>query len=315
MKTLKLTPVHTSTAVSLYERITNDPLFAGVAYTRALSNACAKTLTQLVNAQILTIQEQSTTVLHILRGGLNFGLRDALADAFNWNFHSAAFISAQRARRSTNPEEWIITEDSYKKVHLRAQNDVVFGDVVATGTSLEHALHELARMSAAEKKKIRSILFFTIGGPRSHEILGAVARDLAAHNPDFRGAAVVYFEGIFEVPTTASPLTIKLDGTDLVRRDALMAPEFITSQYENPCYPLERCTIYDAGSRAFDFEEYIGDVKEYWEQVLGLAKGGVSFTALLTERFPELSAERFPNVNLTSLAEKQIMEIDRLLGH
>ena len=69
-----------------------------------------------------------------------------------------------------------------------------------------------------------------------------------------------------------------------------MAPEFIESQYEDPSYPLERCTIYDAGSRAFWVREYANDVLNYWKQVLDLAASGISFLEYLEQRFPELDA-------------------------
>ncbi|MGL4326335.1 MAG: hypothetical protein ACRCS7_02525, partial [Tannerellaceae bacterium] len=117
---------------------------------------------------------------------------------------------------------------------------------------------------------------------------------------------VVYIEGRFIVPDHNTPLTIKLTGTDLVRLDAVMAPEFIASQYENPCYPIERCTIYDAGSRAFLISEYAEDVLEYWQQNLELAEQGMTFTQLVNERFPEIDATRYANTDLKALSVSQI---------
>ena len=89
-----------------------------------------------------------------------------------------------------------------------------------------------------------------------------------------------------------------------------MAPEFIESQYEDPSYPLERCTIYDAGSRAFWVREYANDVLNYWKQVLDLAASGVTFLEYLAQRFPELDASRFPND--LSLKELALRQIDRM---
>lgn len=82
-----------------------------------------------------------------MRGGLNFGLREALAESFSWNQHSAAFLQRQRARKTANPEEWYITESDYQKVYLPEKSCIVFGDVVATGTSLEFALNELLNIA------------------------------------------------------------------------------------------------------------------------------------------------------------------------
>ncbi len=85
-----------------------------------------------------------------------------------------------------------------------------------------------------------------------------------------------------------------------------MAPEFIESQYESPAYPIERCIIYDAGSRAFWVKEYLEDVIGYWKQVLELAKQGMTFRELVKERCPFLDVERFGDIDLRTLAHNQI---------
>ena len=289
--------------------ICNDPFLTGIRYTSALSRACASTIKALQDAKVVQLAEDDTTVLHILRGGLNFGLRDALAEAFDWNDHPSAFISAQRARKSPNSEDWIITESEYKKIHLLKRNNIVFGDVVATGSSLEFALQRIRDEAAKSKVSIERLIFFTIGGPRSHEILDRLSGDLKALFPNYQGSVVVYFEGIFAVATNQSPLTIKIDGTDLLRRDSVLAPEFIESQYESPAYPIERCTIYDAGSRAFDPCEYFHDISDYWSKTLGLAEQGMTYARLLQERFPELDATRFEQVNLQEVCQAQLKRV------
>lgn len=101
----------------------------------------------------------------------------------------------------------------------------------------------------------------------------------------------------------------------MVRGGSLMAPEFVQSQYEKPTYPLERCTIYDAGSRAFWIPEYLEDVVDYWKQTLELANKGTTFQALLAERFPELDASKFGNVDLKDLCTKHLAELDNTFHH
>ena len=90
-----------------------------------------------------------------------------------------------------------------------------------------------------------------------------------------------------------------------------MAPEFIESQYSDPAYPLERCTIYDAGSRAFWVREYAADVLNYWKQVLELASKGMTYLEYLHQRFPELDASRFPETSLRDLALRQISRMQK----
>lgn len=286
--------------------ICNDPFITGTRYTRDLTAACTHALLALRECGALSLTERETTVLHILRGGLNFGLREALCDAYGWNDHASAFVSAQRARASNNPQDWVITENSYRKLHLRPIDNVIFGDVVATGTSLRYALQQLGPTAKSSGSSINSLTFFTIGSPCSHAIVDIIDREYRGHFPDYRGSLVVYFEGIFEAATKDTTMSIKIDGTDLLRTGSILSPEFIDSQYENPAYPIERCTIYDAGSRAFDIDEYLHDVRDYWEQTLAFAQGGMSYSDLLRERFPELDAQRFGSVSLSDIARSQI---------
>lgn len=58
-------------------RICNDPRCLGLDYTNALSAACAKVLM----AMPLGLVERETAVVNILRGGLNYGLREEIGRA------------------------------------------------------------------------------------------------------------------------------------------------------------------------------------------------------------------------------------------
>ncbi len=287
-------------------QICNDPFVVGVDYTRKLQVACTEVLKSLRMLNLSFFTEAQTCVLHVLRGGLNFGLRDAFADAFSWNRHCAAFISAQRARSSQDPEDWYITESEYQKIYLPHRASIVLGDVVATGTSLQFALRELQAVVEKQGTEISSILFFTIGGARSEKIIEEIHQLCKAKFSGYQGASVVYFEGRFTVANETTPVSVKLTGTDLLRKSSLLAHEFVKSQYESPSFPLERCAIYDAGSRAFWLPEYFEDIKDYWEKTTSLAEKGMSFGDLLAERFPELNPRYFNPVNLRKLCKQQL---------
>ena len=251
-------------------------------------------------------------VFNILRGGLNFGLRGALAKAYGWNNHSSSFVTAQRARVTEGSEQWHITEDDYKKITFPSKAQIIIGDVVATGTSLRHGLKIMIQEAVEQGTPLGSILFFTIGGPKSEERLIEADAACRKHFPEYEGTHVCYVEGRFSVPTTETPLTIKITGTDLLRCNSLLAPEFIESQFEAPSYPLERCTIYDAGSRAFQVREYLEDVIEYWSKVKELA-ASMSFAEMVEERFPKLDRTRFGEVSLQEVAEGQLSKLQPLI--
>ena len=126
---------------------------------------------------------------------------------------------------------------------------------------------------------------------------------------EFDDSRVVYLEGVFQTATVDTAMSIKIEGTDLLRTGGTLAPEFLESQYESPSFPVERCTIYDAGSRAFDLTEYFADVRGYWQANLALAAGGMTYARLLRERMPELDAQRFGDVDLAALARAQLAKI------
>ena len=289
-------------------QICNDPRCLGLDYTNALSAACAKVLM----AMPLGLVERETAVVNILRGGLNYGLREALATAYGWNVHTTCFLSAQRAKDGEG-DDWHITENSYRKLRFPKSCSFVIGDVVATGTSLVYALEILVETARESGTNLKSIVFFTYGGPKALTILKAVDERCRALFPDYQGTSLFYLEGVFTVPDRATPLSIKLPGTDLLRYGATMAPEFIDSQYEDPAYPIERCIIYDAGSRAFAPDEYASDVLGYWQMTKALAESGVSYERLLAERFPSLDPVRFGTVDLVALCSRQITAMKEII--
>ncbi|MCG8637858.1 MAG: hypothetical protein MI863_28795 [Desulfobacterales bacterium] len=286
--------------------IANDPRVMGIEYTRRLAGACSRVLKDLAESGLTCLEEDETIVFNILRGGLNFGLREALADAYGWNNHGSSFISAQRARDDESPEQWHIVEGEYAKVYMPETASIVIGDVVATGTSLEYAMKALVGAAEHQGTDLRSVVFFTIGGPRAGEILKATDAMCRQKFPGYEKTTLVYLEGCFSVPVPETPLKIKITGTDLLRREAVMAPEFIESQYEDPGYPIQRCTIYDAGSRAFWTPEYLEDLEDYWTRVKGLADSGMSFEELLAERCPDLDPGRFGDVDLGVVCDGQL---------
>ena len=290
--------------------ICNDPQVAGCDYTDKLRRACAK----VFGLKTVSLRESETCVVNILRGGLNYGLREALAAAYGWNRHATAFISAQRARDAADSEDWHITENDYEKVYLPSTASLVIGDVVATGTSLKYALQELLRSAQEQKIRLRSIVFFTFGGAKAQEILEEIDQRCRELFDTYERTTLFYFEGRFTCAEASTPLSVRLTGTDLLRWNATLAPEFVDSQYDDPCYPLERCSIYDAGSRAFWLRDYVNDVIGYWKQNLQFAEHGMTFQDLLQERFPGLAPDRFPaNTDLKALALRQLARMEKML--
>jgi hypothetical protein len=267
--------------------VCNRPELLGVGYTRALERAMTAALaTAPFRPAIEAHTESRVCVLTFLRGGLNFDLRNALHDACGLATHSSAFMSSQRYMLDGR---WIVREDMYRKLRVPPGAMILTGDVVATGVTVEHGLEVVLEQVKAIGSSLRGLIFFTIGCERLEQLLAGFDRKFkdAFPGPDgYAGSAAVYLEGRFRLVARSDELRIGLPGTDLVRRGCLLAPEFEASQLESAAYPLERCTIYDAGSRAFDIPCYVEDVVGYWRQVAELAEGGFTLAEALEERLP-----------------------------
>ena len=61
--------------------ICNDPFVCGVEYTQRLRAACGRVFQILTARRLWESDDSRIVVLNILRGGLHFGLREALARA------------------------------------------------------------------------------------------------------------------------------------------------------------------------------------------------------------------------------------------
>ncbi len=287
--------------------IVNKPEIMGVEYTELLEEGVMHLLRGVSALHFDDIDQEQVNVFHFLRGGLNFGLRNALHRAYGWNTHRASFMSSQRAKDADG--RWYITEDSYRKLTIAKGSVVYCGDVVATGVTLESGLEALTQAIVKSGGSIRYFIFFTIGCHKTEKIFEKYYKIWKETFPDFEGIDVYYLEGKFHLADSKTPVSIKLQGTDLLRRDSVLMPEFIASQEQLLSAALERCTIYDAGSRAFDVEEYREDVLEYWNQVLELAEKGMTTVQYLEERYPEASetlVESARSTDLTDLCRQKI---------
>ncbi len=222
--------------------------------------------------------DKNTAVVHFLRGGLNFGLLNMLHDAYGFNRMYGSFITSQRYKKHEN---WFIKDDQYRKFSLPDDATVYIGDVIATGTTLDNGLEILRQQFLAEGKNIRRLVMFTVGCGRAEEILTKY-HSLFKSNFDYEETILIYFEGRFLVPKTSDEFTGCIPGTDLIKKGALLAPEFENSQYEKVAYPLERCVVYDVGARAYEYSVHLDDVIGYWKK---LSQSGHSLREVYRERW------------------------------
>jgi hypothetical protein len=266
-------------------RICNCPELCGVEFSNALRTAMTSVIATAPFAPLLReCRPDRITVMNFLRGSLNFDVRSALYDALGVNLHATCFMSSQRFRKDGR---WHVKEDMYRKIRIPEDAVLLFADVVATGVTVDNGLEVIQQHVVDGKASLTAAVFFTIGCHKIEKILEKYHAEFKKLFPGYRETHVVYLEAKLRLVDSQTKLVIAIPGTDLVKQDALLSPEFEASQYATLSAPLERCAIYDAGSRAFDVVEYLSDVVEYWESVRRLARRGYTLFEALLERWPE----------------------------
>ncbi len=266
----------------------NFPEIINCDFTTLMRNGLTNAFKSLNHLEKLSvINSRNVNVYHILRGGLNFQLRDVLRKAFGYKWHSSSYISSQRVKEGV---EFVISEDAYRKFEVPDNATVYSADIVASGASLDNSLVYLQKYMETNNLKLKNFVFLTIGGSRAEEVLERWDRRFREANPGYEKTIMIYLEGRFALGSTATPIKNVLPDTDLLRNyklGALLSPEFEHSQFEKMIIALEGCAIYDGGKKAFEPINHIIDVLEFWEKLDAYAKEEhVSLWDEYNARFP-----------------------------
>lgn len=247
--------------------ILNNPEIVGVNFTNLLRVGITSTLKLVKSAGLLAdLAEDKTVVLTILRGGLNFCVRESLFEAFGFNTHTSAFMGSQRSKDIN--EHWFVIKTDYKSIPDLTNKTVFIGDIAATGTTLSFVLRDLL------PRNPERVVLITIGTHKSEKVLSQFDTQARKTNPNYKGSTIIYLEGKFVLADSSSKARFRIvtPGTDLLRTGAIMTPEFESSQYDSVTNMLQKCVIYDGGNRSFSPLEYMEEVHCYWREVLALAK-------------------------------------------
>lgn len=283
--------------------ILNKPEIIGFDYIKNMGAGVLETLKLFI--QFEKYGDKNISVLHFLRGGLNFGLFNMLNSAYGFNRISASFITSQRYKKHT---DWFIKDDQYRKFSLPDDAAIFIGDVTATGTTLDNGLEILRQKCLDEDKNIRRVVMMTIGCAKAEEIL-TKHHELFRKNFDYEETILIYFEGRFTVPENRNDYRICIPGTDLVKKGALLSDEFRKSQYEKITYPLERCVVYDVGSRAYEYGVHVDDVIDYWRK---LSHTGMTLKEAYEERWYPNKKISNSNAALKKLCKKRLEILEKL---
>ena len=97
--------------------VLNRPEIYGCEYTNAMRKTMTLALKHFPESNAISgLDPRSISVIHFLRSGLNFGIRDSLYDALGFNTHLSSFLTSQRQRDQYG--RWYIKDDQYRKLGL-----------------------------------------------------------------------------------------------------------------------------------------------------------------------------------------------------
>jgi|GEM_PF-3940772 len=247
-------------------QLLNSPEVCGINFQKLLSAALYNILNHLYkmdHSQLAKIMKSSPIdVLYILRGGLNFDLHRNVAEV-TLTLPEVTFLSSQRVASGNGFE---IGESTYRKWSIQDEALLCIGDICATATTLKNVIEEAIIRYGNERKKPSGLLIFTIGTPYVREMLIAYRQRLKdAWSPNFQGITVIYLEEIFSL-YKGEPLLYNthLPFTDFFRKDFPSSIEFEDVSLSKPVCFLERCAIYDGGSRSFEPSVYLSHLYNYW---------------------------------------------------
>lgn len=251
----------------------NYPEIINCDFTNLMQNGVTNALKGInILERLSSTSSKSINVCHILRGGLNFKVRDALRKAFGYKWHSSSYISSQRVLKEG---KFKISEDTYRKFIIPDRATLYTADIVASGVSLDHGIEYVSTYLRSQGCQLKNFIFITIGCIEAEKVLAKWHKTFKNSFPEYEKTILIYLEGRFALATRNTPLYNYLYDTDLLKNyklGALLTPEFEHSQFDRVIIGLEACAIYDGGKKGFEPVNHVKDILEFWEKQLEVGR-------------------------------------------
>lgn len=272
--------------------ILTNPNIQGGKFLELLREASTGMLTYFPDeGNMRYIDEDSIAVHSTLRGGLNWDIKGALYTVSGKNvIHSMS--SCQRHETVTGTGDFTTIKTGYDRTIIPDNANIIFPDIIATGITSKRMLKNIIRTAKRDNKEINSVVFITIGADCTGKMAEETHNMMSENFNDYRGTTVVFHEGVFTLVGNDSPVTVKQPGTDFLKLDALLAPEYVIKLYGNDSKEfamkvLTPCVIGDGFSRGNHKQEYFHELLDYWEKEMALANDGVTLLDEMESRWPE----------------------------
>lgn len=234
-----------------------DPVVCGLAYRKLVRGSVVDALGTLAAAGVHGLGDQ-IAALDVLRGGLSFGVADAVGEVFGVD-PAVSFIGTERVIGRP-------IELTYPRWELGDADTLVVGDIIGTGSTLMGVLSEALMLASRQRHPLRSIVVFTIGSRLGVQRLAGL---ISGWEPAERPAlTVVALEALFELPAAASTAPFTRFPFDLVPEPSSSAPDFERDRLQAVGSLFERCAIYDGGVRAFTPAEHVQSRDAWWAEIV-----------------------------------------------
>lgn len=207
-------------------------------------------------------------ILTILRGGLNYPLEEA-AYRTGMTVKNMHFLSCERVI-----ENKVVTglDIKYEKLRVGRDVSIMIGDIIASGDTLRMCFQYLFDKFRREGGSIRRIVFFTIGGTKAIDLMERFTEQIRVFWPEFEGFTCVFYEGIFTVYEDKGVTGVNVPNIDFGWKGGVIAPDFRRYVLATDGDALfEKCIIYDGGARRYEIPVHFEEVREYWNDILGVA--------------------------------------------
>ncbi|TXS73707.1 phosphoribosyltransferase [Streptomyces sp. me109] len=243
------------------------PEIVGSAYQATLRRAVQMGLESLCEFKPdvrTSLFDTSADILYLLRGGLNFGTHIAVEELTG----RASRVHFLSVSRDLSGAEVRIVDDAYRRIDgISAGDNLVIADIAATGSTINRAVDIIVEQWEAPPERAAStpwqVVFVVIATAESLPMIAAAVDRLRAARAV--RASIVLLEGLFRLHDPGAVDGCGGIGTDFVRRNGIMAPEYLAACLQTPSSLFEGCVIYDGGQRGFSPTEHFAGVAKYWD--------------------------------------------------
>ncbi|NOX71240.1 MAG: hypothetical protein GXO64_00890, partial [Candidatus Micrarchaeota archaeon] len=262
----------------------------GGEFLKALRSAVKDIVKSFPERHLIIDMDEKTMAVHsTLRGALNWNLQEIFYDVFGKSIYHS-MDGCQRVKKENG--DFTTMNVNYNKIIVPDKANMFFPDIIATGTSLRHEIDKIISNAKENGKTIERVFFFTIGTEKTLEVIDKIHNKLKENFSSYKETYLIFLEGIFTLATENVPVEVKQNGTDFLKRNAILTQEYIIDLYGNSSMEfalnvLFPCTIGDGFARGSDQKEHWNEQLEYWKKEMKLAEKGVTLYNEIKVRFPE----------------------------